>query len=251
MRIAALADIHGNLPALRVVLGELDHEPVDAIVVAGDIVGGPQVREVLERLEQRPEPVHWIRGNAELEAVAAYDGEPMTDDEPGRAAAWSAAALDQRWRDELASWPIALALDQALFCHGSPRRDDEILTRATPVQTLRRAVASVDRTLVVGGHTHQQFVRDLGDPHPTYVNAGSVGMPYEGRPGAFWVLLAGGSAELRETAYDVEAAVAELEATGFPDISSHLSESLLDPVDPDWVTRHFERLAGRGGHSGR
>jgi putative phosphoesterase len=249
MRIAVLADVHGNLPALRAVLAELDREPVDAIVVAGDVVAGPLVREVLEILATRAEPVHWISGNAEREAVAAWDGAPTADDEPGRAAAWSAKALDRRRRDELAAWPIALALHGVRFCHGTPRRDDELLTRATPDAVLRDALDGVAEPLVVGGHTHQQFVRTL-EGGPVYANAGSVGMPYEGRPGAFWLVVADGVPELRETTYDLEAAAAELRASGFPDADGQLAESLLDPVDAGWVTAYFEHAAGRGEHPG-
>jgi putative phosphoesterase len=249
MRIAVLADIHGNLPALRAVLNELDAEPVDAIVVAGDVAGGALVREVLELLATRPEPVHWISGNAEREAVAAWDGAATADDEPGRAAAWSAKALDRRRRDELASWPITLALDGVRFCHGSPRRDDEVLTRATPDAALRDALDGVAEPLVVGGHTHQQVVRTL-ERGPTYANAGSVGMPYEGRPGAFWLVVADGVPDLRETAYDLDAAAAGLRASGFPDADGQLAESLLDPVDAGWVTALFEHGAGRREHPG-
>src|ERR671925_164512 len=122
MRIAVPADIHGHPPALRAVLAELGRDPVDAVVVAGDAVGGPLIGKTLELLAARPEPVSWVAGNCEREAVAAYDGAPADDGPAGRAAAWSAQALDQRWRDALASWPVSLALGGVRFCHGSPRR---------------------------------------------------------------------------------------------------------------------------------
>jgi predicted phosphodiesterase len=249
VRIAVLADIHGNLPALRAVLAEIDREPVDAIVVGGDIAGGPLVRESLELLDSRPEPVHWVRGNGEREALAVHDGEPASDDPPGRAAVWSAGQLDRGWRDRLASWPIAMTLDGTLFCHGSPRRDDEMLTRATPDAVLAEAVAGVDEPLVVGGHTHQQFIRPVA-PDRVMANAGSVGMPYEGRAGAFWMVVDGGRVDLRETRYDFEGAVDELRASGYPDVDTQIGEALLSPVDPDWVTAFFEHLAGRGEHPG-
>lgn len=244
MRIAVLADVHGNLPALRAVLAEIDGNHVDAIVVAGDVVGGPMVRETLELLESRREPTHWVRGNSEREAVAAYDGVQVSDDSSGRAAAWSATALDRRWRDRLASLPISLALDGVRFCHGSPRRDDEILTRATPDEALLEALHGTSERLVVGGHTHQQAVRELPGG-VTYANAGSVGIPYEGRPGAFWMTIEDGIAQRHETRYDLDDAAAELRASGFADVDEQLREALLDPADPDWVTTFFEQSAGR------
>ena len=72
MRIAVLADIHGNLPALRSVLGEMDREPIDAIVVPGDVVGGPMVAEVLELIDGRREPAHWVSGNGERERNSSF-----------------------------------------------------------------------------------------------------------------------------------------------------------------------------------
>ena len=245
MRTAVLADIHGNAPALRTVLAELDRERPDAIVVLGDVLGGPLVAESLAQLRTRPEPLHWISGNADREALAAFDGEPTEDDEAGRAAAWSARALDRAERDTVAAWPITLELDGVRYCHGSPRRDDELVTRATPPDAFVEILTEVEELLIVGGHTHQQFVHDLGDGR-TWANAGSIGMPYEGRPGAFWMLAEDGVPKLRETAYDLDAAAAELRASGFSDTEEVLKESLLDPVDPAWVTDLFERAAGRG-----
>jgi putative phosphoesterase len=245
VRVAVVPDVHGNLPALRAVLAELDSERVDAIVVAGDVVGGPYPREVLDLLAGRRESVIWIRGNAEREAVAAWDGAAVCDDEAGRAAAWSARAIDRQWRQRLGSWPIAATLDGVRYCHGSPRRDDEMLTRATSDAVLREALDGVEEALVVGGHSHQQFIREL-DGGPTYINAGSVGMPYEGRPGAFWLTVNDRRPELRETAYDLDAAVAELRGSGYGDVEGQVAESLLDPADPDWVAAFFEHGAGRG-----
>jgi putative phosphoesterase len=250
MRIAVLADIHGNLPALLAVLGELDGDPVDALVVAGDAVGGPLVAETLTTLENRPEPVYWIAGNGEREAFAVHGGGQATDDEPGRAAAWSARALDDEVHHAtLAAAPFSRVLDEVLFCHGSPRRDDEILTRATPDDAMLTALAGSDQALVVGGHTHQQFIRHLR-PGLTYANAGSVGVPYEGRAAAFWMIVADGIPQLRETGYDIREAAEQLRRSGFPDTESLLDGSLLDPIDPDWVTALFEHTAGRREHPG-
>lgn len=244
VRIAVLADIHGNLPALRAVLGEIDGEATDALVVAGDVVSGPLVRESLELLSARPERVYWISGNSEREAVAVYDGVPAADDPPGRTAAWSATALDSRWRDELACWPASMALDNVRFCHGTPRSDDEVLTVVTPEAVIADVLTGITEPLVVGGHTHRQFTRD-GGTGPAYANAGSVGLPYEGRPGAFWMMVVDGVPEMRETSYNLDEALNEMRASGFPGVDDQLRESLLEPADPDWVAAFLERGARR------
>jgi predicted phosphodiesterase len=247
VRIAVLADVHGNAPALRAVLGELDRDPVDAIAVLGDVVGGPLIEATLQALAARPEAVSWVAGNCERETAAVFDGAPASDDPSGRIAAWSARYLDRRWREQLAAWPISLVLGGVRFCHGSPRRDDEILTRLTPDDVLLEALSPAAEPLVVGGHTHQQMVRPLGGGL-TYANAGSVGMPYEGRAGAFWMLVDDGVPLLRETVYDLDAAVAELRASGYPDVDDIVGDSLVDPADPEWVAAFFEHGAGRGPH---
>jgi predicted phosphodiesterase len=244
VRVAVLADVHGNLPALRAVLADVDRAPVDALVVAGDVVAGPLVRESLELVAGRPEPVWWVRGNSERVAVAAYDGGDVPPGPPGVAARWSARALDPHWRDRLASWPIALELDGVVYCHGSPRRDDEILTTASPTSAFAEALSGIDASLVVGGHTHRQFTRTVPGG-VTYANAGSVGLPYEGRPGAFWMTVEDGRPELRETAYDLPTAVEELLAAGLEGYEEQLERSLLDPADPDWVAGFLERSADR------
>jgi predicted phosphodiesterase len=249
MRIAVLADVHGNASALRAVLADIDRDPVDEIVIAGDVVGGPFNRESLELLRARPERKHWIRGNVERSAIVAFDASSSPDGPPGPGASWTARTLDQAWRDEFGSWPIALSLDGALFCHGSPRSEDEIITPATPEDVLCEVLAEVEERLVVGGHTHRQFIRSVASGH-VWANAGSVGVPFEGRTGAFWMIVQAGHPELRETAYDASAALEEIVASGFPNATSDRWRSLADPVDPDWMTAHLEHRAGRGDDPG-
>ena len=130
-----------------------------------------------------------------------------------------------------------------------PGRDDEIITRITPNLVLLESLTGVAQPLVVGGHTHQQMIRNVHGAL-TFANAGSIGMPYEGRAGAFWMIIADGSPELRETSYDLDAALEELRAADFPDVEEQLDGSLLDSADPDWVAAFFEHGAGRGAHPG-
>jgi putative phosphoesterase len=221
MRVAALNDVHGNLPALEAVLAEVAALDVDAIVAGGDTVAGPFPAESLELLMRRE--AAFVRGNA--------DREPSD---------WVAARLDPLARDFLAGLPTTVTLDGVLYCHGSPRSDEEILTRVSPDDRLRAALDGVAERVVVGGHTHVQFERDLDGIR--FVNAGSVGMPYEGRQGAFWALVADGDVELRRTPYAVDAAVAAIRASGYPD-AEQLAGWLLEPEDPDEVSAYFESIA--------
>lgn len=221
MRIAVLCDVHGNLPALEAVLAEIASLQIDRIVCGGDVVAGPFPRECLERLLALD--AVFVRGNG--------------DRDPGD---WVAERLDPLTLEFLRELPVAVEVGDVLFCHGSPRSDEEILTRVSPDDRLRAALAGVAAPLVVGGHTHVQFECEVDGTR--FANAGSVGRPYEGRVGAFWALVAGATVEHRYTPYAVDAAAAAIRATGYPDADT-LCSTLLDPEDPDEVSAYFERLA--------
>jgi len=240
MRVAALYDVHGNLPALEAVLAEVDAE---RILVGGDAVLGPMPKETLALLRERE--ATFIRGNCDREVAAPGEGDEVWT----RRARWVHEQLDD---EELVflrdlSHPLALEVDglgDVLFCHGSPRSDEEILTAITPPKRLDPILDGVNQDLVVCGHTHAQFDRLVGDRR--IVNAGSVGMAYEGEPGiAAWALL-GPTVELRRTTYDVEAAAAVIRETGFPAADEFLNEALLHPPTAEEVTAHFESLAEPG-----
>jgi putative phosphoesterase len=243
VRVAALYDIHGNLPALEAVLAEVEGERVDGIVLGGDFAAGPRGAEVVDRLRGLGERAHFLSGNAEREMI-----EPRyLADDPGAAERLGSVRgrLGPERMDFLRALPATVALDvdglgRVLFCHGSPRTDMEILTRATPEERLRAALAGVDAEVVVCGHTHMQFRRDL-DGY-TVVNAGSVGMPYEGRLGAYWTLL-GPGIEHRRTEYDVEAAVADARSVAYPGAEDEYAETLLQPATAEEASAYFEQLA--------
>ena len=221
MRVAALYDVHGNLPALEAVLAEVTAAGVDAIVCGGDVAAGPFPRECLERLRDRD--AVFVRGNADRELSP-----------------WLLARLTDAEQQFLAQLPHVRSLGGVLYCHGSPRRDDEILTRITPQERLAAVLEGIEETLVVCGHTHVQF--DLRVGAARIVNAGSVGMPYEGRQGAFWALVDADGVEHRHTAYALDAAIVAIRATEYPG-ADDLCSTLLDPEDPDEVSAYFESLA--------
>jgi predicted phosphodiesterase len=226
VRVAALYDVHGNLPALEAVLAEVRRERVDAVVCGGDVCAGPMPRECLEALLAAH--ARFVRGNADRELQE-----------------WPAGRLDAARRAFLGGLPLTLTLEvdglgPTLFCHATPRSDEEVVTRLTPDEALAAAFAGVPERVAVVGHVHVGFDRTAAGRR--VVNAGSVGMPYEGRRGAFWALL-GPGVELRCTDYDVAAAVARIRATGYPD-ADRLAGWLLEPEDPAEVSAFFESQRG-------
>lgn len=236
MRVAALYDIHANLPALEAVLQDVGESGADLVVCGGDVISGPYPAETLDRLLGLPD-VRFVRGNADrlvLERGDAHLG------------AWCHERLGAERLDRIASWPLTDGLDvpglgRVLFCHATPRSDEELVTRATPEADVRAALTGVEAGVVVCGHVHVRYDRVLGDGRRV-VNPGSVGMPYEGVRGAFWALL-GPDVELRHTVYDVPAACDAVAATGCP-ACAELLGWLADPPDPEDVTRHFEAQRG-------
>jgi predicted phosphodiesterase len=252
MAVAALYDIHGNLPALRAVLTDAAQAGVDSYVVGGDVAAGPLPASTIEELMGLGERAQFVRGNADREVVEAYDAGQIElgdlEDPAQRAAVFAASRISSTHRDFLAGFVPSMTLavpglGPVLFCHGSPRSDTEIITRITSHDRLRAILDGVDEAVVVCGHTHQQFDRLINGYR--VVNAGSVGIPYEGRPGAYWALL-GPAVELRRTDYDLTEAVGELRRERFEDLDEMLKESLLEPVGRDEVSELFERQALRG-----
>lgn len=249
-RVAAIYDVHGNLPALEAVLLDVEHAEPDLVVVGGDVAAGPMPVEVLDRLAESGDRVRWVCGNVDREVVSAYDGgrseiEARMSDPASMMGGWAASRIGESHRDLLASFPERLVVEvrglgKVLFCHATPRSDEQIVTTATPDGRLSRIMAGVEQDLVVCGHVHTQFDRNIDGIR--VVNAGSVGLPYQGEPvGAFWLLL-GPAVELRRSDYDLRGTVERFRAMGFP-AAEDMAESLLEPPDPAWVADFFERQA--------
>src|SRR6185437_15232752 len=180
MRILALYDIHGNADALDAVLADPRAADPDAVLVGGDTAPGPFAREALDRLEAVSVPVHWVRGNGEREVADAANGDPLDE-----TTALSAAALGPERSRALGELPLTASVDGVLFCHATPSSDEEILTRISSGERWATAFGGVRERLVVAGHTHQQDDRVVGGVR--FVNAGSVGLPYEGDGAARWL----------------------------------------------------------------
>lgn len=247
MRVAAIYDIHGNLPALEAVLQDIRQADVDQVVVGGDVVPGPMSRETLRRLLDLDLPVQFIHGNGELAMLAqmaATEADAVTywgttsgapPPEPFRAVyRWTAQQLQPEYEPVLASWPKTLRLEigglgEVLFCHSTPRSETEIFTRLTPAERLVPLFEGLQVSVVVCGHTHMQFDRMIG--RTRVVNAGSVGEPY-GQQGADWLLL-GPNVELRHTPYDLTAAAERIRATQYPRAQEFAHDVLHPPSEAE------------------
>ena len=189
MRVAALYDVHGMPWALEAVLAEVD---ADEIVFGGDFFGGPYDAETVAIV--RSLDAICIRGNAE---------EP---DEWGK------------------TLPLSVELDGVTYCHATPTDNNPITTAITPEEKVRDAFGGATGTFVIG-HTHHQFDRRIGDLR--VINAGSVGMAYEGEVAAFWTLIDNGEPTFRKTPFDLDRAVREIRATDWELGRAFVDENLL------------------------
>jgi len=225
MKIAALYDIHGNLPALEAVLLELHR--VDLVLVGGDVVWGPWPRETMEALQTLPN-VAFITGNTDRDVCDRAEGRWKQVND------WCADRLSAKQLAFLRSRPATFAADGILFCHGSPRRDTDKITVGTPDERIAGWCAGVAESTVVCGHTHAQFERHVRPWR--IVNPGSVGNPTI-RATAWWAVLDGGRVELQTTDYDTRATAAAWRATGFP--RADFADELLEPYS---LERLMERI---------
>jgi putative phosphoesterase len=245
MPIAAIYDIHANLPALEAVLQDIRQAEVDHVVVGGDVLPGPMPGETMRYLLDLDFPVQFIQGNGDREVLAAMRG-TETSTLPVQAREvirWTAQQLHPEYEQVLASWPETVrvqirGLGDVLFCHATPRNDTEIFTRLTPEDHLLPVFEELNVRVVVCGHTHMQFDRVIGKIR--VLNAGSVGMPF-GEPGAYWLLL-GPDVQLRHAPYDLPKAAARIRDTTYPQAQVFAARNVLQPPSEREILEAFTRV---------
>lgn len=246
MRLAALYDIHANLPALEAAVAAVEREGVELIVIGGDVLPGPMPRETLEYLRSLSIPAVYLRGNGDREVLAVRAGAtPQAVPERFHPMMrWVAEQLDDdqvRWIEQ---WPATVQmhlphLGDVLFCHATPRSDTELFTAASADAVLQRIFALETADVVVCGHTHMQFEREFG--RLRIINAGSVGMAV-GTGGAEWLLI-DDRAALKRTSYDRAQAADRIRATRYPLAEEFAQSSVLVPPEPATVLEAFTRAA--------
>jgi predicted phosphodiesterase len=245
MPVAAIYDIHANLPALEAVLADIRRATADRVVVGGDVLPGPLPRETMQCLLGLDIPVQFIHGNGDREVLARMRGiETGGVPENFRGVIdWTAQQLQPEHERLLASWPSTLQFDvdglgTVLFCHATPRNDTEIFSRTTPEDRLLPVIAGVQANVVVCGHTHMQFDRKVGATR--VLNAGSVGMPF-GQSGADWLLLVP-SVEFRHTSYDLQRAAERIRETTYPQAEEFAQHNILQPPSEKDMLEAFSRV---------
>jgi predicted phosphodiesterase len=246
-RVAVVSDVHANVAALTAVLAEVATAGVDLVVSCGDLTWGSQPDETISLMRGLGAKALFVRGNGER-AVLELTGAGRTA--PARTAhtpreSWVPALHSPGSLAFVAAVPFAVVVDIAglgpvRFCHGSPRSDTELVTPATPAGRIAELCAGIDEQVLVTGHTHLQFDRTVAGRRS--VNPGSVGLPYhEGEPGtAYWALL-GPDVELRQTAYNVSAAIEVGVRLGDPGAEA-IAGLLRTPPRPAEIMADAERL---------
>ena len=248
MRVAALYDIHGNLPALEAALEDVHAADVDLILVGGDVVLGPMPRETLDYLLATRIPMQFIQGNCEREMLVQGAGQEPTSVPPAfrEIMRWVSSELSAEHHQLIASWPMGVQLEipglgDVLFCHATPRSDTDCFTRNTPEEKLLPVFDGIDVSAVVCGHTHMQFDRTVG--RMRVINSGSVGMPF-GEPGAYWLLL-GPGVQHRQSAYDFARAAQRVRATGYPQALEFAAHNVLQPPSEERMLEVFAKAEVR------
>lgn len=245
MRVAAIYDIHANLPALEAVVEEIRRVAVDRIVVGGDVLPGPMPRESIAYLLNLEIPVQFIRGNGDREVLASMRGTESASlpEAALEQIRWNARQLEPEHEELLASWPETTRVSikdgtEVLFCHATPRNDTDIFTRLTTEESLAPIFDGLGISIVVCGHTHMQFERMVGSTR--VLNAGSVGMPF-GEPGAYWLLL-GEEIEFRRTSYALDEAAGRVIRTNFPGARHFAEHFVIRPPSEAQMLEIYRRV---------
>ena len=244
MRVAALYDIHGNLPALKAVLKEVEKSNISQLVVGGDVILGPMPNECLDILLKVKIPVSFIKGNCETSVLNIINNKPVNNLSKNILdnIKWTAKKLSQKHIKFLASWPKIITLKvnglgNILFCHATPKSETENFTRLTPMNKLSTIFNGIKEQVIVCGHTHMQF--DLNVGMYRVLNAGSVGMPFDNR-GAYWLII-GQKFDFQCTKYNVSKAANDILKTSYPDAVNFAENNVLNPPSEETMLKVIDK----------
>jgi putative phosphoesterase len=223
VRIAILSDVHGNLTALEAVVAELDRDPPDLVVHGGDLaLTGGQPAEAVDLIRERGWPgvvgntdeAVWRPRELQVQEARAPKLRVLLRDLFQQQVPATRDMLGDERIEWLRTLPEEWRAGELLLVHASPgdlwrapmpdAEDDE----------LREAYAGHDASVVVYGHIHQPYVRQVGEL--TVANSGSVGQPFDGDWRASYLLIEDGEPAVHRVEYDLEREVDALMRSGYP-----------------------------------
>lgn len=243
MVLAALYDIHGNLPALEAVLDELGSYPIDQIIIGGDILPGPMPLECLQRIANVSVPVRYIIGNGEEAVLNASRGLDISyfPEQAQKVIRWCADQLNTETLGEISNWSGTITVNQShkniLFCHATPDSTTDIFTKRTSPDKFPQSIINALENIIICGHTHMQF--DITRGSKRIINAGSVGMPF-GAPGAYWLLI-DAQVHLMKTHYNYTEAANIIQKSSYPEAFKFAEQNVLNPPSEQAMLSVFEK----------
>ncbi len=224
MRIALLADMHGNAVGFRAVLADLEADQPDLIVSLGDVAqGGPQPRVCVDLLQGLGCPC--VYGNSDHFLVTLDFGNEEVTEQQLATAHWSREQLGEDGLGFLSSFEPTVDAGPLLCCHATPRSNEELVLPQTPHEEVEAVLADVSARAVATGHVHLQWLRRFGQT--LWLSAGSIGLVWEHRepldevpfhPVSEYALVDGDTlaVEFRRIPFDVEELIAAARANAFP-----------------------------------
>jgi predicted phosphodiesterase len=224
MRTAILSDIHGNLTAFEAVLADIRRQSPDLVLHGGDLAdGGSSPIEIVDRLRH----LGWqgVMGNTDEMLVRPESLDDFASQSSAPPALWEtlgqiAAATRSTLGDERLAWlrglPRIKTEETFALLHATPESCWRAPAAETPDAELEAIYGSLHQRVVVFGHTHRPFLRNLAGQPRLLINTGSVGLPYDGDPRASYLVLEGNNPSIRRVEYDFEQELKRLSSCGLP-----------------------------------
>jgi predicted phosphodiesterase len=243
VKVLIIADVHGNLEALKAVLAD----PHDALICLGDMVGyGPEPGACVRRILDEAELV--LRGNHDhaLATGAALGCPPSLQWLAEAAAQLGMAQLSTTERASLAELPLrASQLIDGIphhLVHAAPT--DPMYRYLEPTSDgWAREVREIGPEVLLVGHTHVQFRHHVAGR--TIISPGSVGQPRHGDPRAAYMVIEDGTLSFCRVAYRVERTVEALERSGIETAAAAVLTQLLRTGQPSLFLTSPKRVDGR------
>ena len=231
-RIGVLADIHSNLHALKAVFEDAEQRGVTTFLNAGDLTGfGAFPNQVIQLLNEKK--TLSVMGNIDLEIL---EGIKKGDGERKLALKFTKKELTKPSKQYLKNLPEEITFEvgskRLLMVHGSPKAIDEHICKDTPAEKLAELRQAAQADIVIVGHSHEQFLRETNEAF--FINPGSVGRPYDGKPQAAYAIVTFNplAVELLRVDYDVKAATS---ATRHKKLPESLVQSFLQGLSSDAI----------------